>query len=144
MKYNIIGIACDHAGFGLKEELKAYLSNKNLKVIDYGTFSEVSCDYPDFAHKLGNALENNDVEFGISICGSGNGINMTVNKHKGVRSALCWNREISALARQHNNANNCALPARFISLNEAKTIVDIFLDTDFEGGRHERRINKIE
>ena len=111
--------------------------------MDFGTYSEESCDYPDFAHKLAEAIENKDCEIGIAICGSGNGINMTVNKHQLIRSALCWNPEISRLARLHNDANICALPARFVSFEEAKEIVDVFLGTEFEGGRHIIRINKI-
>lgn len=139
----IIGFACDHAGYGLKHKLMEYLKSKSYDIMDFGTYSEESCDYPDFAHKLAEAVENKDCEIGIAICGSGNGINMTVNKHQLIRSALCWNPEISKLARLHNDANICALPGRFISFEEAKEIVDIFLSTEFEGGRHINRINKI-
>jgi ribose 5-phosphate isomerase B len=138
-----IGFACDHAGFKLKNTLIEYLKLHNFKVEDFGTFSEESCDYPDFAHPLATSVEQGNCDFGISICGSGNGINMTVNKHQGIRSALCWNVEISELARLHNNANICALPARFISTELAIKIVDKFLSTGFEGGRHLTRINKI-
>ncbi len=139
----IIGFACDHAGYDLKNKLMEYLKSKSFDIMDFGTYSQESCDYPDFAHKLAEAVENKDCEIGIAICGSGNGINMTVNKHQLIRSALCWNAEISKLARLHNDANICALPARFISFEEAKEIVDIFLSTEFEGGRHINRINKI-
>jgi ribose 5-phosphate isomerase B len=138
-----IGLACDHAGFQLKEFLIGYLESKSYKIIDFGTYSEESADYTDFAHPLAEAVENNKCSFGISICGSGNGINMTVNKHQGIRSALCWNAKIANLARQHNNANICALPARFISTEEASNIIDSFLEAEFEGGRHQRRIEKI-
>ena len=138
-----IGLACDHAGFKLKLYLIKYLESKNYKIADFGTNSEKSCDYPDFAHPLAKAVENGTCDLGISICGSGNGINMTVNKHQSIRSALCWNAEISELARLHNNANICALPARFLTNEEAVIIIDKFLNTDFEGGRHINRINKI-
>jgi len=138
-----IAIACDHAGYETKEILVNYLSGKGFIVKDFGTFSTESVDYPDFAHPMASAVESGDYEYGISLCGSGNGINMTANKHQGIRSALCWNEEITRLARLHNNANVCALPARFITAEEAKKFVDIFLSTEFEGGRHIRRIEKI-
>lgn len=138
-----IGIACDHAGFETKEGLKKYLEQKGYEIIDFGTNSDESVDYPDFAHSLAYEVEKNDSMIGISLCGSGNGINMAANKHRYIRSALCWNVEIAQLARKHNNANICALPARFIDVNEAKIIVEAFLNTNFEGGRHERRIKKI-
>jgi len=138
-----ISIACDHAGYKTKEFLKEYLTEKGYKVKDFGCFSEESVDYPDFAHPMAYSIENGEAEFGISICGSGNGINMTVNKHQGIRSALCWNAELATLAKQHNNANVCALPARFINLDDAKEIIDAFINADFEGDRHVRRIEKI-
>lgn len=138
-----IALASDHAGFKLKQKLILYLISKGFDLKDFGAYSEDSCDYPDFAHPMATAVENEEFNFGISICGSGNGINMTVNKHQGIRSALCWNSEIAFLARLHNNANICSLPARFISFDEAKEIVDCFLKSDFEGGRHTNRINKI-
>ncbi len=138
-----IGFACDHAGFNLKNHLIEYLKQKSYKILDFGTYSQESCDYPDFAHPLAEAVENGQCDLGISLCGSGNGINMTVNKHQKIRSALCWNNEISKLARLHNDANICALPARFISYEEAESIIDIFLNTQFEGGRHLNRIKKI-
>jgi ribose 5-phosphate isomerase B len=138
-----IAIAADHAGFELKSEIIKYLQDQGVKVKDFGTSSPDAVDYADFAHPLANAVEGGDYPLGISICGSGNGINMTVNKHQGIRSALCWNVEIARLARYHNDANICALPARFISKEEAFKIIDMFLSTEFEGGRHLARINKI-
>lgn len=138
-----IAIACDHAGYELKVLVKSYLDSKGYTVKDFGPFSSESSDYPDFAHPLAEAIEKKEFDIGISLCGSGNGINMAANKHAGIRSALCWNEEIAELARKHNNANICALPARFIDQELAKKIVDVFLTTDFEGGRHQRRIEKI-
>lgn len=138
-----IVIASDHAGYFLKEQIKLYLKNKGVKTLDVGTYSSESCDYPDFAHKLAEEIEMGSHNYGISICGSGNGINMTVNKHQIIRSAICWNEEISELARLHNDANICSLPARFISEELAYKIIDIFFKTEFEGGRHKPRINKI-
>ncbi|MBI9066281.1 MAG: ribose 5-phosphate isomerase B [Salinivirgaceae bacterium] len=138
-----IAIACDHAGFETKEALIIYLTAKGHQLINFGTNSADSMDYPDTAHPLASAVEKKEVELGITICGSGNGINMTANKHQGIRAALCWNKEISELARLHNNANVCSLPARFVTLDVAKQIVDAFLETPFEGGRHQKRIDKI-
>lgn len=138
-----IAIANDHAGYELKLKLVEYLKENGNEIKDFGSYSSESCDYPDFAHPMATAVENGDFEYGISICGSGNGINMTVNKHQKIRSALCWNEEISKLARLHNNANICSLPARFIDFVTAKNIVNIFLSTPFEGGRHQKRIDKI-
>lgn len=138
-----IAIGCDHAGFELKEVLKDFLLAKEIEVIDFGTHSAESVDYADYAHPLAEAVENKQCDLGITICGSGNGITMTVNKHQGIRAALCWTSEISRLARAHNNANICSLPGRFVSVEEAKNIVDVFLNTPFEGGRHEKRIQKI-
>lgn len=139
-----IAIGSDHAGFHLKEKLKNYLREKNIEIKDFGTYSEASVDYPDFAHSVANAVKNKEADFGLLLCGSGNGINMAANKHIGIRSALCWNSEIAKLSRQHNNANILALPARFIEENEAKKCVEVFLSTAFEGGRHEKRIKKID
>ncbi len=136
-----ISIASDHAGFELKEVLKQYLQIKNIEVKDFGTNSLESVDYADYVHPLGRSIE--DFDFGIVICGSGNGVAITANKHKKVRAAYCWNEEITALARQHNDANVIVLPARFISQDEAKQFTDIFLSTKFEGGRHIRRVEKI-
>jgi ribose 5-phosphate isomerase B len=136
-------IASDHAGFRLKEKLVRWLITSRYEVKDLGCFSEDSVDYPDYAHPLALAVEKGDFDYGITICGSGNGINMASNKHQKIRSAVCWNEEISRLARSHNDANICALPGRFLSEAEAKLIVKTFLTTAFEGGRHKRRIDKI-
>jgi ribose 5-phosphate isomerase B len=143
MRFKKIGLGCDHAGFALKTFLKGELIKKGIEVVDFGTNSEDSTDYPDYAHPLAEAVENGECEIGIAICGSGNGINMTVNKHQGIRSAVCWNTEIAYLARLHNDANICSLPGRFLKQQEAWKIVNAFLTTGFEGGRHERRIKKI-
>lgn len=139
----IIGLASDHAGYDLKCIIKEHLEKHGFTTKDYGCYSSVSCDYPDFAHLIGYDIENKDIKRGIVFCGSGNGINMTVNKHQDVRSALCWNTEIADLARHHNDANVCSLPARFITEYEAKKIVDVFLDETFDGGRHLIRVEKI-
>ena len=138
-----IAIGSDHAGFKLKETVKKFLIDAGNEVKDYGCYSEERADYPDFAHPVANDVENNKADLGVLICGSGNGINMTANKHKGIRSALCWNKEIAELARLHNDANIIALPARYISEAEAKDAVSIFLETSFEGGRHTDRVKKI-
>jgi ribose 5-phosphate isomerase B len=139
----IIPIGCDHAGHTLKEAISKHLITKGFKLQDFGCFSEDSIDYPDYAHPVAEFVSADENILGILICGSGNGINMTANKHQGVRSALCWTKEIAVLARQHNNANIIALPARFITIEEGIQMVDAFLTTDFEGGRHQLRINKI-
>ena len=136
-------IASDHAGFRLKEKLVRWLLANRYEVKDIGCFSEDSVDYPDFAHPLATAVEKGEFEYGISICGSGNGISMTSNKHQNIRSAVCWNEEISKLARAHNDANICSLPGRFLNEAEAVLILKTFLNTPFEGGRHKRRIDKI-
>lgn len=138
-----IAIACDHAGFEYKENLVKYLRGKGYEVRDFGTNSMESMDYPDTAHPLAFAVEAGEYDRGIVLCGSGNGISMTVNKHQGIRCALCWEPEIARLARLHNDANVCGLPARFISFDAALEIVNVFLTTDFEGGRHQKRIDKI-
>ena len=143
MKSKKLAIVSDHAGYILKEKLLKYLIKEEYDVKDFGCFSEDDVDYPDFGHPLANAVSSGEFESGISICGTGNGINMTVNKHPGIRSALCWNEEISRLSRAHNDANICALPGRFISESEAYLIVKTFLNTDFDGGRHKRRVDKI-
>lgn len=143
MSQKIIPIGADHAGFELKEILKTYLTEKGFILKDFGCFSTDSIDYPDFAHPVANMVEENKGMLGILICGSGNGINMSANKHMGIRSALCWKPEIAELARLHNDANIIAMPARFISVEEAKEMVDIFLTTTFEGGRHQNRVDKI-
>lgn len=138
-----IAVASDHAGYELKGTITEFLLKEKYKIKDFGTDSIDSCDYPDYAHPLAEAVSDGLYEFGIVICGSGNGVNMTVNKHQKIRGALCWNQELAFLARAHNNANILALPARFISPTEAILITKIFLETDFEGGRHQNRINKI-
>jgi ribose 5-phosphate isomerase B len=138
-----IALVSDHAGYFLKEKILKFLIKEKYDVKDFGCSSEEAVDYPDFGHPLANAVSAGEYETGISICGTGNGINMVVNKHPGIRSALCWNEEISRLARAHNDANVCALPGRYISESEAYLIVKTFLETSFEGGRHERRIDKI-
>ena len=139
----MLGIASDHAGFEMKEELRKFLVEKGYEVKDFGTYSSESMDYPDVAHPLAESIEKGEVSQGIALCGSGNGISMTLNKHQGIRAALCWNEELAALARQHNDANVLSLPARFISVELAKRIVEKFLESSFEGGRHLRRVNKI-
>ena len=138
-----IGIAADHAGFFLKEKIKKYLITEKFEIKDFGCFSDESVDYPDFGHPVAIDVENKNAHFGIVICGSGNGIAMTANKHQGIRAALCWTKEISELARQHNNANVVSIPARFTSIQQAIEIVDTFLNTGFEGGRHATRVDKI-
>ncbi|HHU99525.1 MAG: ribose 5-phosphate isomerase B [Bacteroidales bacterium] len=143
MNLEKIIIASDHAGFRLKEKLVSWLITSRYEVRDIGCFSEDSVDYPDYAHPLAVAVENGEYDYGITICGSGNGISMACNKHASIRSAVCWNNEISRLARSHNDANICALPGRFLTEAEAIQIVKVFLTTSFEGGRHKRRIDKI-
>ncbi len=138
-----IGLCSDHAGFELKEFVKQILDERNIPYKDFGTHSAESCDYPDFAHPLAAAIEAEEVYPGIAICGSGNGISMTLNKHQGVRAALCWMEEISVLARAHNDANILVMPGRFISHEEALKVLNAFLTTPYEGGRHQRRIDKI-
>ncbi|WP_299285420.1 ribose 5-phosphate isomerase B [uncultured Mucilaginibacter sp.] len=136
-----IAIGADHAGFELKETLRSSLTEYQLK--DFGTYSAESVDYPDFAHPVAFAVENGEFDLGILICGSGNGIAITANKHQGIRAAICWNIELASLARKHNNANVLCLPARFIPVKEALAITQTFLTTEFEGGRHANRVNKI-
>jgi ribose 5-phosphate isomerase B len=138
-----LALASDHAGYEMKVKLMAYLKEKGHILIDLGAFSSESTDYPDFGHAIAQHISENISDFGISLCGSGNGINMTANKHQQIRSALCWNTEISRLARAHNNANICAIPARFVTFEEAVEIVENFLCTSFDGGRHQTRIDKI-
>lgn len=149
MQYNYrlnrmkIAIGGDHAGFEYKNSIKLHLEKFGHIVEDFGPFTEESCDYPDIAHPLAISIENGSNEIGVAICGSGNGINMTLNKHQDIRSALCWETELAQLARQHNNANVLALPSRFISIELAKECAIAFVNEKFEGGRHERRVNKI-
>lgn len=133
----------DHAGFPLKERLIQKLHNEGHEVIDFGTSSETSTDYPDYAHPVADCIEKGEAALGILMCGSGNGINMAANKHQGIRSALCWLPEIAEMARLHNNSNILALPARYIAPELAEEIVDTFLSNEFEGGRHQRRVEKI-
>ena len=138
-----LAICSDHAGFELKSIIEGYLEANSIEYKDFGTYSADSCDYPDFAHPCAEAVESGECFPGIAMRGSGNGIAMTLNKHQGIRAALCWTPELAALARQHNNANVLVLPARFIAPEIALEIMDVFLNTEFEGGRHERRVEKI-
>lgn len=139
-----IAIGCDHAGYELKEALKSYLQNKGYQIVDEGTFSKESVDYPDFAHRVALKVLSDKDMLGILICGSGNGISIAANKHKGIRAAICWNIEVAKLAKQHNNANIVSLPARFITQQEAIAILEAFFTSEFEGGRHQNRVNKID
>ena len=143
MDIKVVGLASDHAGFELKEFVKQYLTEKGIPFKDYGTNSDVSCDYPDFAHALAQGIEKGEVYPGIGICGSGEGIAMTLNKHQDIRAGLAWIPEIAHLIRQHNNANVLVMPGRFINHEMARKIMDEFLSTNFEGGRHQRRVEKI-
>ena len=138
-----IALASDHAGFELKQQVQLFLEDNGAKVKDFGCYNTDSCDYPDFAHQVGSALNKGEYKRGIVICGSGNGVQMTVNKYPNVRCALCWTPEIAHLGRQHNDCNCISMPARFISEETALQIVDEYLDTPFEGGRHQRRVEKI-
>ena len=138
-----IGLASDHAGYALKEHAKEYLTRRGLDWRDFGTCSTESCDYPDYAHPLALAVEGGECCPGIAVCGSGEGISMTLNKHQGIRAALCWRPDIARLSRQHNDANILVMPGRFVTDEEADAIMDAFLATDFEGGRHQRRIDKM-
>jgi ribose 5-phosphate isomerase B len=143
LKGKTIAIASDHAGFDKKQVIKKFFEEQGIAYKDFGCFSRESCDYPDFAHAIAGAIDRGEYETGITFCGSGQGISITANKHQNVRSGVCWNEEIGALARQHNNANICAIPSRFITDEEAVAIVRAYLNADFEGGRHARRIEKI-
>jgi ribose 5-phosphate isomerase B len=138
-----VAIGSDHAGFEYKQQILKVLQKLKVSYIDYGPDSNQSVDYPDFAHPVGKIVNDGKVKFGIVICGSGNGVCMTVNKYKNVRGALCWNKELTKLSRTHNDANVLCIPARFISLSMARSMVKIFLETEFEGGRHAKRVNKI-
>jgi ribose 5-phosphate isomerase B len=139
----ILAIASDHAGYQMKLSIIKYLEEKGYELMDLGTDSTRAVNYPDFGHPLAEAVESHRFDMGISLCGSGNGINMVTNKHQGIRGALCWNREISETARSHNDANICSIPARYIDLETALEIVDAFLETEYEGGRHDARISNI-
>lgn len=138
-----VGLCSDHAGYELKALIEGYLESNNIAFEDFGTYSAESCDYPDFAHPCAAAVEAGKVYPAIAMCGTGNGISMTLNKHQGVRAALCWEPELARLARAHNDANVLVLPARFIAPELALEIIDVFLSTPFDGGRHQRRIDKI-
>lgn len=138
-----IGIGGDHAGFEYKQKAKAYLESQGYEVRDFGPDSTESVDYPDYIHPMATAIEKGELEGGIAICGSGNGVCMTANKHQGIRAGLVWNNELAALARQHNNANVVCIPARFVDYSLAEQMISTFLTTEFEGGRHKRRVNKI-
>ncbi|MDR1981185.1 MAG: ribose 5-phosphate isomerase B [Tannerellaceae bacterium] len=140
---SVIGLCSDHAGFELKEAIKRLLEARGLPYKDFGTYSSESCDYPDYAHMLAHAVEAGEVYPGIALCGTGNGIAITLNRHSGIRAALCWKGVLASLARAHNDANVLVLPARFISEEEAAGVIGLFLETPFEGGRHRRRIEKI-
>ncbi|WP_194776000.1 ribose 5-phosphate isomerase B [Pararhodonellum marinum] len=139
----LIAIGGDHAGFAYKEKVKVFLENNGFEVKDFGPGSDASVDYPDYVHPLCEAIEKGEMATGIVICGSGNGVAITANKHQGIRAAICWNEDLAALSRQHNDANVLALPARFISYDLAEKIASIFLETEFEGGRHATRVSKI-
>lgn len=138
-----IAIGSDHAGFDYKEDLISFLEAKNLPYHDFGTHSKDSVDYPDYAHPVAISVEKGESSFGILLCGSANGVAMAANKHQGIRAAICWGEEIANLAREHNNANIICIPARFVREGDAEKMVDIFMSTDFEGGRHQRRVDKI-
>ena len=143
MDIKTVGLACDHAGFPLKKFVIQYLEDHGYQYKDYGTYSDMSCDYPDFAHPLAEGIESGEVYPGIGICGSGEGMAITLNKHQGVRAGLVWSPEISELIRQHNDANVIVLPGRFLNKKPAEKILDVFFKTAFEGGRHQRRVEKI-
>jgi ribose 5-phosphate isomerase B len=144
MKGNIkINVASDHAGYELKSKLLPWMTEMGFAITDQGTYSEASTDYPDYAHLVATEVEKGTFDFGLLICGTGIGMDMTANKHQGIRSALCWNTEVASLAKSHNNANILCLPGRFIDLETAKGIIQTFFETEFQGGRHQRRIDKI-
>jgi len=138
-----IAIGSDHAGFQYKAEIVSFLHEKGFNVRDFGTYSSESADYPDFAHPVANAVENGEAACGVLICGSANGVAITANKHQGIRAAICWLSEIASLSRKHNDANLLCLPARFVEIEEAKAMLETFLSTTFEGGRHAQRVEKI-
>lgn len=138
-----IVIGSDHAGFEYKQEIISYLQEKDISIIDVGTHSDASCDYPDYAHALANKIETGEANFGILLCGSANGVAITANKHQKIRAALCWKNEIASLSRLHNDANVICIPARFVTTDEALEMINTFFTTDFEGGRHQKRVDKI-
>ena len=143
LKGKVIAIASDHAGFAKKQVILSYFNQKGIEFKDFGCYSEESVDYPEFGHAIGKAIDKGEYKIGITFCGSGQGISITANKHQNVRSATCWSAEIAELAKQHNDANICAIPGRFVSDEEAIAIVEAFLSSEFEGGRHARRIAQI-
>lgn len=143
MSDSVIAIASDHAGYARKQAIIRYFRERGIRYHDLGCYSEESCDYPDFAHAIATAVSDGEFPFGITFCGSGQGISITANKHQKIRSALCWNPEIAKLAKQHNNANICAIPGRFVTDEEAIAIVEAFMGATFEGGRHQLRVDKI-
>ena len=146
MPFNLklpVAIGCDHAGFIYKEDIISFLEAKGLDFKDFGTHSLNSVDYPDFAHPVALAVEKNEVAFGILLCGSANGVAITANKHQHIRAAICWGEELAELARKHNDANIICIPARFVSEGDTERMVDLFISTEFEGGRHEKRVDKI-
>lgn len=138
-----VAIGGDHAGFTYKEKISQYLKDKGVEVKDFGPYAPDSVDYPDFVHPVANAVADKEFDLGILICGSGNGVAMTANKHQQIRAALCWNTDLAALSRQHNNANIICIPERFVDYDLAQSMVDTFLSAEFEGGRHQNRVNKI-
>ncbi|MFT7162674.1 MAG: ribose 5-phosphate isomerase B [Bacteroidia bacterium] len=138
-----LAIGGDHAGFSYKQQIVAYLEGKGIEVKDFGPYSDASVDYPDFVHPVAGAVENSEYDLGILICGSGNGVAMTANKHQHIRAALCWNTDLAQLARRHNNANIICIPERFVEYKTAEDMVEQFISTEFEGGRHANRVNKI-
>lgn len=138
-----VAIGCDHAGYPYKEAVISFLDGKNVSWKDFGTYSAESVDYPDFAHPVAEAVEKKKAAFGILICGSGNGVAITANKHSGIRAAICWGEELASLARRHNDANIICIPARFVREQEVEKMIDVFLHTEFEGGRHGNRVKKI-
>ncbi len=138
-----IALCSDHAGYEVKQFVKLWIEKKGWTYKDFGSFNQDSVDYPDVAHPMAESIENGEFEVGISICGSGNGISMTLNKHQGIRAALCWNREIARLAKVHNNANVLSLPGRFLTINETAEMLEVFFTSEFEAGRHQKRIDKI-
>ncbi|MFT4973752.1 MAG: ribose 5-phosphate isomerase B, partial [Saprospiraceae bacterium] len=138
-----IAIGCDHAGYDYKDSIIAMLKEMGIEILDFGTNSLDSVDYPDFIHPVAESIETGKAQLGVIICGSGNGVAMTANKHQGIRAAICWQNDISVLARQHNDANVISIPARFVSEHLAKSMVKLFVETPFEGGRHQRRVDKI-
>ena len=143
LKGKVIAIASDHAGFDKKQVVLKYLKEKGIAYKDFGCYSSESCDYPDYAHPMAEAISKGEYEIGITFCGSGQGISIAANKHQNVRSGVCWNAKIAALAKQHNDANICSIPGRYVTDEEAIAIVDAYLNAEFEGGRHARRVAKI-